>query len=324
MFRLNCFLLVCFLNLTIQLTIQSNIQTRQPQNLATDSLETIESTCSIIHTVKLHFYSTADRLVAYFELPFNETHKELIYQETATLDFNFDLSPRVILFKNRNLKIIRISNGASLKAFYEFERLNFLVFNSSYSSKEIFCLNAKRPLLSCFIRNNDYCQYADSFNATSQSDAKSFDLPATLKAADQILETVSLDTFHFPITKELICFKDKQLYRYDPVSGKRPLLASHQNKLTGLTFAHIRNQNERNQNERNWLIFGSDGLSGLQPHESIESPTSKQTAKGQPNSIYFGCAQPFCTKATFDDIVYDAVTNQLIIYRGPYFYEVPA
>lgn len=307
----NYFLLACFLSFTIQ---------RRAAHTASGA-ETIESICSNLQTANLNFLSTDDHLLSYFELPFNESHKEVVYQQTSTLDLNFDLSPRRILIGHRNVKTVFIRKEEHLTAFYDSHRLHLL--NSSNED----CSNG--PLLGCLVRSHDYCRFADSPHTSSHK--SSFSSSANLSSKSLLtISTEAPASFHFPISKSLFCLKGNQLYHYEP-TRRTHILSSYPNKLSGLALARI-----RNSNQSHWLVFGGgfNGLSQLHPHgtdqneadqkkvdqNEAERPTS---GLGQPNSIYFGCSQPFCVKATFDDIVYNTATNQLIIYRGRYFYEVP-
>lgn len=302
---LSFFLLDCFFSFTIQRTVSQIVHT------ASD-VETIESICSNLQTVNWKFLSTDDRLVSYFELPFNASHKEIVYQQTSTLDLNFDLSPRVILFQNRNVKTKRIRKEQHLKAFYESHRLQFLSLNASDEG----CSNG--PLLGCLMRSHDYCRFADSPRTSSHKSSSNLSARLSPKSLPFDSSYSTEAPTSFPISKSLLCLKGNKLYRYDS-NRTRHILRSYPNKLSGLAFARI-----RNSNQGHWLVFGGgfNGLTQLYPHEASTSQRSA-SGLGQPNSIYFGCSQPFCAKATFDDIVYDAAMNRLIIYRGRYFYQVP-
>lgn len=40
----------------------------------------------------------------------------------------------------------------------------------------------------------------------------------------------------------------------------------------------------------------------------------------QPNQIYLGCPQPFCFLTTIDDLTYNRITNELLIFRNQYYW----
>ena len=41
----------------------------------------------------------------------------------------------------------------------------------------------------------------------------------------------------------------------------------------------------------------------------------------EPNQIYLGCPQPFCFLTTFDDLTFNPITNELLIFRNQYYWK---
>ena len=115
-----------------------------------------------------------------------------------------------------------------------------------------------------------------------------------------------------------VCLKGSQIIQ---LTSNKSILKFNEEKINGLALVRL-----RNFNEKNWIIF-KNRFAYLD--RNLNRLTSSKFLKNeevanvyQPFINYFGCAQPFCLKATFDDIIYDTSLNQLIIYRGLYYYQV--
>lgn len=107
-------------------------------------------------------------------------------------------------------------------------------------------------------------------------------------------------------------YKNESVHNYiNILNAFKGNQTSDPNDVKGIALVKL-----RNSNLTNWIIF--DSKFTYLPQTDL---LNRSTILYQSNSIYFGCAQQFCSKSSFDDIIYDISLNHLIIYRGQYFYK---
>lgn len=297
MFILNFTLFILWAVL-FDLTNQQSSQVNHLNQFGKSEIEFIQSICSNLNEIDLHFLFNDNYLIAFFELPYNNSFKQVLFQKVSSLELNFDLSPKNLVF-NREIKRTLFKKDKKLKFHYDSIDDLFLIdeFNQSNSKNQIqpnsSCLNHD-----CFIQNSNFCW--------------SGNLPFRSVINSSIDSSVNLTIS----SKDWLCIKNNLLFYYDSFS-KQTQIKTFKNKLNGLALVKL-----QNFNQKNWLIFENKFTNLYHYDEQFLISRFPVNNLHQMHSIYFGCAQQFCVKATFDDIFYDASMNQLIIYRGQYFYRV--